>query len=184
MDTTSPILSAIVKEFRKTKQMAERAFEQLDDADFTFRLNADQNSLYVIVKHLSGNMISRWTDFLTSDGEKPGRDRDEEFAEPAGPVFRADVLALWDRGWSCVFSALEGLTDADLGRTVYIRTEPHSVFEAINRQTAHYAYHVGQIVLLAKHVKGPDWKYITIPRGRSDQFNRKMGLQTGTEAGR
>ena len=182
-DLNSPILRDIVEELRKAKRMAERAFEQLDGDDFFFRLNADANSIHVIVKHLAGNMRSRFMDFLTSDGEKPDRDSDGEFLEPApaGPrPSRQETLAMWERGWAFVFEALAGLTDADLtGRTVRVRGEAMSAFAAINRQTAHYSYHVGQIVLLAKHVrltKGGSWKYLTIPRGQSGQFNQSMGI--------
>ena len=179
--TESPILRDIVDELRKAKRMAERAFEQLDDEDFFFRLNDDANSIHVIVKHLAGNMRSRFTDFLTSDGEKPDRNRDSEFVEPdpVGPrPLRGETLAMWERGWAVVFEALAGLSDADLaGRTVRVRGEPMSAFAAINRQTAHYSYHVGQIVLLAKHIKlmrGESWNYLTVPRGQSGQFNQAM----------
>ena len=167
MDSDSPILRATIDELRKTKRMAERAFEQLADGDLFFRLNPDQNSIYVIVQHLSGNLVSRWTDFLTTDGEKPDRDRDAEFAEPAAPIPREHVLALRERGWSRFLGTLEGLTDADLGRTVY---------GAIVRATAHAAYYVGQIMLLAKHVRGTAWRYLTIPRGQSQQFNQGKGM--------
>jgi hypothetical protein len=177
----SPILRDIVDELRKAKRMAERAFEQLEDEDFFFRLNDDANSMHVIVKHLAGNMRSRFTDFLTSDGEKPDRNRDAEFLEPdpAGPrPSRQKTLATWERGWSFVFDALAALTDADLtARTVSVRGESMSAFAAINRQTAHYSYHVGQIVLLAKHIKltrGGSWNYLTVPRGESGQFNQAM----------
>jgi hypothetical protein len=170
----SPLLKDIVDELRKAKRMAERAFEQLDDEDFFFRLNEDANSIHVIVKHLAGNMRSRFMDFLTSDGEKPDRNRDGEFMEPdpAGPrPSRQETLAVWERGWALVFEALAGLADADLtARTVRVRGEAMSAFAAINRQTAHYSYHVGQIVLLAKHIKlskGGSWNYLTIPRGQS-----------------
>ena len=179
----SPILRDIIEELRKAKRMAERAMEQLEDEDFFFRLNADANSIHVIVKHLAGNMRSRFMDFLTSDGEKPDRNRDGEFLEPhpAGPrPSRGETMAMWERGWAFVFDALAGMTDEDLtARTVTVRGEPMSAFAAINRQTAHYSYHVGQIVLLAKHIKltkGGSWKYLTIPRGQSGQFNQSMGM--------
>jgi Protein of unknown function (DUF1572) len=181
VDPNSPILRDIVEELRKAKRMAERAFEQLEDEDFFFRLNGDANSLHVIVKHLAGNMRSRFTDFLTSDGEKPDRDRDSEFVEPdsAGPrPSRQETLAAWERGWAVVFDALAALTDPDLAaRPVRVRGEPMSAFAAINRQTAHYSYHVGQIVLLAKHIKltkGGTWNYLTVPRGESAQFDQAI----------
>ena len=180
-DPNSPILRDIVDELRKAKRMAERALEQLDDDDFFFRLNDDANSIHVIVKHLAGNMRSRFTDFLTSDGEKPDRNRDAEFLEPDPAVAlpsRQETLATWERGWAIVFEALAGLTDAELtGRTVRVRGEPMSAFAAINRQTAHYSYHVGHIVLLAKHItltKGGSWNYLTVPRGQSGQFNQAV----------
>jgi hypothetical protein len=180
-DSNSPILRDIVDELRRSKRMAERAMEQIDDEDFFFRLNDDANSIRVIVKHLAGNMRSRFVDFLTSDGEKPDRNRDGEFLEPdpAAPrPSRRETLAMWERGWAIVFDALATLTDADLtARTVHVRGEPMSAFAAINRQTAHYSYHVGQIVLLAKHIKltkGGTWNYLTVPRGQSGQFNQAM----------
>jgi hypothetical protein len=168
----SPILDACVEEFHKLKQMAERAMEQLEEGDFHYRLHEDANSIGVIVKHLAGNMRSRFSDFLTSDGEKPDRHRDEEFVEEQ--VSRAELLRRWEAGWAVVFAALDGLSDADLSRVVLIRGEPHTVFKAINRQTSHYGYHVGQIVLLARHIKGAQWKYLTIPRGQSEQYTRAL----------
>ena len=169
----SPLLGALVGQLRRTKRMAERAFEQLDDADFFFRLNPRQNSIRVIVKHMSGNMRSRWTDFLTADGEKPNRDRESEFVEDVVP--RDQVLREWEAGWAAVFAALEPLADEDLGRTVHIRGEALTAAEAIVRQVEHYGYHVGQIVLIAKHLRGEKWNYLTIPPGGSAAFNRTMG---------
>jgi hypothetical protein len=124
------------------------------------------------VKHMAGNMRSRWTDFLTTDGEKPSRDRDSEFVDP--PATRQALLADWENGWSRLFSAIEPLTDADLGRTITIRGEAHSVMQAINRQLAHYPHHVGQIVLLAKHFAGERWQSLSVPRNRSAEFNRRV----------
>jgi hypothetical protein len=169
----SPTLDALIDEFRKTKRMGERAFEQLEDEDFFFKLNPQQNSVYAIVKHLSGNMLSRWTDFLTSDGEKPWRDRESEFADEVVP--RGRVMELWETGWTAVFAAVEPLGEADLAKTVYIRREPHTVVQAAVRQVAHYAYHVGQILLIAKHVRGDRWNYLTVPPGGTDALNRRMG---------
>jgi hypothetical protein len=169
----SPVIGSLVGQLRKTKRMAERAFEQLEDEDFFFRLSARQNSIHVIVKHLAGNMRSRWTDFLTADGEKPDRDRESEFVEEAVP--RDRIMEMWESGWAAVFAALEPLSDDDLSRTVSIRREPHSVIEAIVRQVEHYGYHVGQIVLIAKHVRGEKWDYLTIPPGGSEAFNRGRG---------
>jgi hypothetical protein len=170
-------LFALLDELRKQKRYAEKSFAQLRDEDFFFKLSPEQNSIYVCVKHLSGNMKSRFTDFLTSDGEKPTRDRDGEFVEEVIP--RDQIMRLWEDGWACVFSAIESLRPGDLERTVTVRNEPHSVVLAITRQVAHYAYHVGQIVLLAKHVRtlrGENWSYFTIPPGGSKDFNRGKGL--------
>ncbi len=134
-------------------------------------IDAESNSIAIIVKHMAGNMRSRWMDFLTTDGEKSDRNRDTEFEEP--PTTRAALLELWERGWKYLFDALEPLTDADLARTVTIRTEPHSVMQAISRQIAHYAHHVGQIVFLAKHLTAKatgKWESLSVPRGQSKQF--------------
>lgn len=157
---------------RYYKNLAERAKAQVPDEQLTATLDEEMNSIAIVAKHLAGNMRSRWTDFLTSDGEKPDRNRDTEFDEP--PQSRADLLALWDEGWACLFSALEPLTEADLERTVTIRGEAHSVMQAINRQVAHYPYHIGQIVMLAKHFQSHAWKSLSVPRRRSAEFNRKV----------
>ncbi len=159
-------------EFRKTKSSADAAIAQLSDDELHVRINPLQNSIAVIMQHVAGNMISRWTDFLATDGEKPTRDREREFVEKHLP--RAELAAYWERGWSTLFAALDLLTDADLDRTIHIRGEPHSVFQAINRQTAHYNLHLGQIMLIAKHLRGDTWKYLTIPPGGSAAFNEKM----------
>jgi Protein of unknown function (DUF1572) len=158
--------------FRYYKNLAERAMERLSDEQIFTALDPEMNSIAVVANHMAGNMLSRWTDFLTTDGEKPGRDRDAEFDQP--PESRAALMDLWNRGWACVFSALEPLTDADLSRVITIRGEPHSVMQAINRQIAHYPYHVGQIVFLAKHLQGEDWKSLTIPRRQSGAFNERV----------
>jgi hypothetical protein len=168
--TTSYLEDALAV-FRVYKRLGERAMEQCPDGGLFTVLDSESNSIAVIVKHMTGNMRSRWTDFLTSDGEKPNRNRDSEFEEP--PEDRAELMEVWDEGWKLVFDALEPLTDGDLTRTVTIRTEPHSVTQAINRQIAHYAYHVGQIVFLAKHFAAQDagkWTALTVPRHRSQEF--------------
>jgi hypothetical protein len=157
------------------KKLAERAMDQVADEQLFVTLDSEGNSIAIIVKHMVGNMRSRWTDFLTTDGEKPDRNRDSEFEEP--PATRAALLALWESGWSCVFSALQPLTDADLGRTVTIRGEAHSVMQAINRQIAHYPHHVGQIVLLAKHFCCDRWNSLSVPRKGSAEFNRKVAAK-------
>jgi Protein of unknown function (DUF1572) len=158
--------------FRAYKKLAERAMEQVSDEQLFIALDDESNSIAIIVKHMAGNMRSRWTDFLTTDGEKPDRNRDSEFVDPAAT--RAALLQVWEEGWTCVFDAIEPLTDADLGRRITIRGEAHSVMQAVNRQVAHYAQHVGQIVLLAKHFAGADWKSLSVPRNRSAEFNRKV----------
>ncbi|MGH9735751.1 MAG: DUF1572 family protein [Candidatus Acidiferrales bacterium] len=161
--------------FRYYKKLGERAMEQCPDEGLFVALDAESNSIAIIVKHMAGNMRSRWTDFLTSDGEKTDRDRDSEFE--GAPNTRAELIALWERGWKILFAALEAMTDADLTRTVMIRSEPHSVTQAINRQIAHYSYHVGQIAFLARHFaaqSGGEWNSLTIPRKKSAEFNARV----------
>jgi len=158
--------------FRYYKNLAERAMAQITADQLLAVLDSEGNSIAIIVKHMTGNMQSRWPDFLTSDGEKPGRDRDAEFEEP--PRTREALLAAWEAGWQCLFTALEPLSEVDLQRTVTIRGEPHSVMQTINRQLAHYAYHCGQIVFLAKHFQNSQWKSLTIPRRKSAEFNRRV----------
>jgi hypothetical protein len=158
--------------FRHYKKLAERAMAQLTDQQLMTVLDEESNSIAIIVKHMTGNMRSRWTDFLTSDGEKTDRQRDTEFVDP--PQSREALFAAWEEGWNCMFRTLESLTEADLCRAVTIRGEAHSVMQAINRQTAHYAYHCGQIVLLAKHLNHGGWKALTVPRGGSQEFNRRV----------
>jgi hypothetical protein len=158
--------------FRYYKRLGERAIEQCPDEGLFATLDAESNSIAIIVKHMAGNMRSRWTDFLTTDGEKPDRNRDTEFED--APSNRAELIATWERGWELLFDALEPLTDADLTRTVTIRTEPHSVMQAINRQVAHYSCHVGQIVFLAKHATAKatgGWTSLSVPRNKSRDFN-------------
>lgn len=150
---------------RQYKQMGERAMEQVTDDQLFAALDEEMNSIAIVAKHMAGNMRSRWTDFLTTDGEKPDRHRDSEFEEP--PSTRAALMQTWEEGWGHVFRALEPLTEADLGRTVTIRGQSHSVMQAINRQLTHYAYHCGQIVLLAKHFAHDHWTSLSIPRKRA-----------------
>ncbi|HXE33560.1 MAG TPA: DUF1572 domain-containing protein [Verrucomicrobiae bacterium] len=161
--------------FRYYKKLGDRALAQCPDEALFITLDGESNSIAIIVKHLSGNMRSRWLDFLTTDGEKPDRNRDTEFETP--PSTRAELIEQWERGWKYVFDALEPLTEADLTRTVTIRTEPHSVMQAINRQVAHYAHHVGQILFLAKHLtftKTGKWESLSVPRGKSADMNAKV----------
>jgi hypothetical protein len=158
--------------FRYYKKLAEGAMDQVSDKELFTALDEEMNSIAIIVKHMAGNMRSRWTDFLTSDGEKPDRNRDSEFVSP--PNTREELMRTWNDGWERIFQALEPLSDADLERKVLIRSELHSVMQAINRQIAHYSYHCGQIVFLAKHFKGSNWKSLTVPRNKSGEFNRKV----------
>jgi len=158
--------------FHQYKRLAEGAMAQVSDEQLCATLDPEMNSIAVIVKHMAGNMRSRWTDFLTTDGEKPSRNRDSEFEEP--PAMLTELMALWDDGWRCLFTALEGLTDADLVRTITIRGEAHSVMQAINRQVAHYPYHCGQIIFLAKHLQSANWKSLSVPRKQSAEFNRRV----------
>jgi hypothetical protein len=158
------------RQLRKLKQLAERAMAQITDQDFFATVDPESNSIALIVKHLAGNMRSRWTDFLTTDGEKPDRNRDSEFVVEARDT-RESLLARWEDGWRRLLETLGPLTAQDLERFVTIRGEPHTVLEAINRQLAHYAYHVGQIVFLAKHFAGPAWQSLSIPRGKSREWD-------------
>jgi uncharacterized damage-inducible protein DinB len=162
--------------FRQYKGLADRAVAQVSDEQFFLALGGEENSIAILVKHMAGNMRSRWTDFLTTDGEKPDRNRDSEFERPAESAARtrAALMEDWERGWAALLGALDGLSDTDLGRTVRIRGEAHSVMQAINRQVAHYAHHVGQIVLLAKHHAGDAWHTLSVPRNKSAEFNRRV----------
>ncbi len=158
--------------FQYYKKLAERAMEQATEEQLFIVRDEEMNSIAIIVKHMAGNMRSRWTDFLTSDGEKPDRNRDTEFESP--PATRESLMKFWGEGWDCVFAALNPLSDSDLTRTVTIRGEPHSVMQAINRQMAHYAYHCGQIVFLAKHLQHQQWKSLSVPRGKSAKLNHQL----------
>jgi hypothetical protein len=169
LERTDSYLKDSITLFRYYKKLGENAMAQCPDAGLVGELDAGSNSIATIVKHLSGNMISRWTDFLTTDGEKPTRDRDGEFEKP--PKTRTQILDLWDAGWKCFFTTMESLSDADMTKTVTIRGEEHSVMQGINRQVAHYSYHVGQITFLARHYAGENWKSPTIPKRQSAEFN-------------
>jgi hypothetical protein len=168
----SPILSVAIEELQKIKKLADKSIEQLSDEQLHVKIDRDANSVAILMRHMAGNMRSRWIDFLTSDGEKANRMRDDEFEDPGQT--RAELLAEWEHGWQCVFGALRPLSDADLQRIVMIRSEPHTVYKAISRQVAHYAGHAYQILLLAKHLQGSSWKTLSIPRGQSEEFNRRM----------
>lgn len=172
-DTGTRFLAENIAGFRSLKDQAERALAQADDGALFATLDAGSNSLAVLVAHMAGNARSRWTDFLTADGEKPDRNRDAEFELEPG-VSREELMRRWEAGWGALFAALEPLTAADLNRTVTIRGEPHNVMQAVLRQVRHYAYHVGQIVQLAKHYRGAEWETLSIPRGQSRQFDRAL----------
>jgi hypothetical protein len=172
LEFTTSYLKDSIEVLRSSKKLAERAISQVSDEALLASPDPESNSIAIIVKHLAGNMRSRFADFLTSDGEKPDRKRDSEFEAP--PKTRAELMALWEAGWKNVFDALTPLTETQLGEKVYIRSEAHSVMQAINRQMAHYAYHVGQIVYVAKHYAGANWKSLTIPRGKSEEFTRHV----------
>jgi hypothetical protein len=164
-------LEAALNVFHSQKHLAERAIAQVSDENLHTALDPNTNSIAVIMKHMAGNMISRWTDFLTTDGEKSSRNRDEEFNDRMNS--RAEVMAHWNRGWDVLFATMESLSDADLDRTVHVRGEPHSVILAIDRQLSHYGYHVGQIVQIARIFAGDNWTTLTIPRGQSEQYNQR-----------
>ncbi len=169
---TTSYLKDSIDVFRYYKKLGERAMAQCPDDALFEALDAESNSIAIVVKHMAGNMRSRWTDFLTTDGEKPDRNRDTEFETP--PKTRAELMELWERGWKQVFDALEPLGDEDLVRAITIRTEPHSVMQAINRQVAHYSYHVGQLVYVAKNLAGNKWQTLTVPRKKSAEFNARV----------
>jgi uncharacterized protein DUF1572 len=175
-DLSSHYLDEVRRQFRGHKRLAEGAIAQLKDEELFTALDAESNSIAIVIKHLAGNMRSRFTDFLTTDGEKPDRHRDQEFEMNSGAT-RAEVMRWWEEGWARVFSAVEALNPEDLMRTVTIRGEPHSVLQALNRQVAHYAYHVGQIVFLAKHFRSAEWKSLSVPRGKSEEFNAQMAAK-------
>jgi len=170
-------LDDALKLFRYYRQLAERAFAQISEEDFFRTIDEESNSIAVNVKHMAGNMISRWTDFLTSDGEKPERNRDLEFVM-LPETTKEDMLDYWEKGWQVTFDAIEPLTPEDLLRTIQIRGQNHTVIQAINRQLTHYAYHVGQIVYLAKHFKAGDWQTLSVPKNKSAEFNAEMSVRS------
>lgn len=168
-------LEDVVDQFRKLKELADRALAQVRDEDLEAALDPESNSLAILIQHMAGNLRSRWTDFLHSDGEKPDRDRDSEFVISEGTT-RQGLLARWEEGWRCLFQTLAALREEDLSLTVLIRAEPHSVVKAINRQLTHYGYHIGQIVFLAKHLASDRWKTLSVARGGTRAFNaEKLG---------
>lgn len=166
---TIEFLKSAKRQFQYYKSLGDKAMAQIEDQDLNWLPNDETNSIAVIVKHLHGNMLSRWTDFLTTDGEKPTRQRDAEFDNDV--TGREAILKTWEEGWECLFDALESITDDDLNTIIYIRNEGHTVLEAINRQLAHYPYHVGQIVFVAKMLRNHSWESLSIPRNRSNEYN-------------
>jgi hypothetical protein len=173
MNTLGTIfLDSAINRLLTYKALGEKTFDQLEEKDFHYSPNAESNSIAVIIRHLHGNMLSRWTNFLTEDGEKAGRDRDSEFAQPN--VGKTQLLALWEEGWNCLLDSLRSLNDGDLLKTIYIRHEPLTAIDAINRQLAHYPHHIGQIVYIGKMIRNEKWQTLSIPRGGSGNFNRQM----------
>jgi predicted secreted protein len=173
---TNDYLESVKKQFEYYKMLGEKTFNQLTDEQLFWQFNQESNSISVIVKHLWGNMLSRWTDFLLTDGEKEWRKRDEEFDDDIAD--RKELLNKWNEGWACLFNALNSLTENDLTREVFIRNEGHTVVEAINRQLAHYAYHVGQIVFVGKMLCGDKWLSLSVPKGNSNKYNDEKFLKT------
>jgi hypothetical protein len=177
MDLAAEFMAAIINAFEANKRLADRAVAQVPDDKLHAALDENTNAIAVIMKHVAGNLASRWTDFLTTDGEKPWRNRDDEFVDTfAG---RAELLEAWERGWACLLTTLKGLKQEDLEKTVLIRGEPHSVPLALERSLGHTCYHVGQIVQVARIQAGEKWTTLTIPRGGSEQFNKMNWGQTG-----
>jgi hypothetical protein len=168
-------LQTTIKRLLYYKHLGEKTFEQLSDSDFHFVPNESSNSIAVIIQHMSGNMLSRWTNFLTEDGEKEWRQRDDEFE--IHNYSRQQLIDIWEKGWSCFLTTLESLTDDDLLKTIYIRQEPLSTIDAINRQLAHYPYHIGQILYIGKIVKDITWKNLSIPKGKSKDYNKEEGIK-------
>ncbi|HEV2468444.1 MAG TPA: DUF1572 family protein [Candidatus Sulfotelmatobacter sp.] len=181
-DLAAHYLDEIRRQFRGHKRMGEGAMSQLRDEEFFVQLDPEANSVAILVKHLAGNMRSRFTDFLTSDGEKPDRFRDREF-ELTPATTRADVMQWWEEGWGCVFAAIESLKPEDVSHTVTIRGEPHTVLQAMNRALAHYAQHIGQIVFLAKHLRSKEWRTLSIPRGKSEEYKDHKVMASRFEKG-
>lgn len=174
-DAATHYLEEARRQLRGHKRLGEGAMSQLRDEDFFVTLDPEANSVAILVKHVAGNMLSRFTDFLASDGEKPDRFRDREF-ELDPKTTRAEVMHWWEEGWACVFAAIDPLKPEDVMRTVTVRGEPHTVLQAINRQIAHYAQHIGQIVFLAKHLRASEWKTLSIPRGKSEEFKTHKAM--------
>ena len=170
MNLQSEYLKSLLFECQRYKSLGDKTFDQLDNEDIHWKYESTGNSIGVIVKHLSGNMLSRWTNFFSEDGEKTWRNRDSEFE--ATYQTKEEMLDAWERGWNCFFDALKEINEENFENTIKIRNEPHSVPQALNRQLGHYSYHVGQIVLLGKTIKGQNWVSLSIPKGQSNAFNQ------------
>jgi hypothetical protein len=168
-------LQATLARFKYYRELGDKTFAQLEEKDFHFQPNEESNSMALIIQHLHGNMLSRWTQFLTEDGEKEWRNRDREFE--VQEYTKAQLLDLWNEGWNCFMQALESLEEYDLLKTIHIRREPLTVLDAINRQLAHYPYHIGQILYIGRLIKNTAWQNLSIPRGRSGQFNKGEGIK-------
>lgn len=172
MQLGNEYLSVVKERFKEVKQLGEKTISQLSEQGIHWKLNEVSNSIAVIAKHLSGNMVSRWSDFLLTDGEKPNRNREQEFEDDIGS--KQELLTIWEEGWSCLFKALDELEGQDLLKSIYIRGERHTVLEAIERQIAHYAYHIGQIVYIGKQLKDMNWESLSIPKGQSEEYLQHM----------
>lgn len=172
MNFGNEYLKVVLERFKGVKELGDKTINQLSEENIHWTLNKESNSVAVIVKHLSGNMISRWSDFLTSDGEKSYRNRDQEFENTI--LSKQELIEIWNKGWNILFETLSNLEERDLLKNIYIRSESHTVIDAIERQMAHYAYHVGQIVYIGKQVKDKDWKCLSIPKGQSEEYLEYM----------
>ena len=172
MSLSNLFFQSAIKRLTYYKELGDKTFAQLTDNDFHYQPNEASNSIAIIIQHMAGNMLSRWTDFLTSDGEKEGRNRDGEFEEQH--LNKEQLIAFWEKGWACCLDAISSLTQEDLGKTIYIRSEGLSVLDAINRQLAHYPYHVGQIIYIGRMIKNEGWQNLSIPKRNSRQFNKEM----------
>ena len=172
MSLSEKYLTSAIKEFHRYKAMGDKTFARLNDQEIHRRSNDESNSIAIIAKHMVGNMLSRWTNFLTEDGEKPWRERDAEFEDPYSS--KKEMLEAWEKGWQCVFDALDTIDESNFQNDFFIRGEKHNIFEAVNRQLAHSAYHTGQIIMTAKNILGDKWQSLSIPKGRSREFNKSM----------
>lgn len=172
MNFADEFLQSAVKRLKYYKELGDRTFAQLEENDFHYQPNGASNSIAIIIQHVTGNMLSRWTDFLTTDGEKEWRNRDIEFEEQH--LNKQQLIDLWEKGWSCCLAAVSSLTEDDLAKSISIRGERLTVVDAINRQLAHYPYHAGQIIYIGRMIKSESWQNLSIPRGNSDQFNKEM----------